>query len=113
MRVTPSDLQAGYLFTWLLNSTIHQPRDQITLLGFPVLAGPVSQIMRPHVTWPLGALKGDRPLPYLHKGPTMPRFGESHLPREEPTDADDAQNVKHSRAHDGPHAHVALGDEDS
>ena len=63
--------------------------------------------------WPLGALKGDRPLPYLHKGPTMPCFGESHLPREEPTDADDAQNVKHSRAHDGPHAHVALGDEDS
>ena len=43
----------------------------------------------------------------------MPCFGESHLPREEPTDADDAQNVKHSRAHDGPHAHVALGDEDS
>lgn len=40
-------------------------------------------------------------------------FCESHLPREEPTDADDAQNVEHSGAHDGPHAHVALGDEDS
>lgn len=35
-----------------------------------------------------------------------------YLPSEEPADTDDAQDIEHRGAHDGPDSHVALGNED-
>ena len=35
----------------------------------------------------------------------------SHLSGEDPTHADDAEDVEDSGAHDGAHAHVPFGDE--
>ena len=37
----------------------------------------------------------------------------SYLPSEEPANSDDAQDIKHCRAHNGPNSHVTLGDEDT
>lgn len=37
--------------------------------------------------------------------------GVRYLAGEEATHADDAEDVEHSRAHDGPHPHVTFGDE--
>ena len=40
-------------------------------------------------------------------------FGyQPYLPSKEPADANDAQDIEHCRAHDGPNSHVTLGDED-
>lgn len=41
------------------------------------------------------------------------RSPQSYLPCKEPTDANDAQDVEHSRAHDGANSHIALRNEDS
>lgn len=38
---------------------------------------------------------------------------QSYLPCKESTDTNDAQDVEHSRAHNGPDTYVTLGDEDT
>ena len=90
--------------------------------GFPVPAGPASWGVRPHVTpseasgTHVRVLQGDRPRPHLHAVPPPPHAmfcRQFYLPGEEPADANDAQDVEHRGAHDGPHSHVTLGDEDA
>lgn len=120
MSVTRSDSQAGYLFTWI--RALHDPSSRRPNHGFPVPAGPASWGVRPHVALPkasgphVGALQGGRPPTHLRAAPPPPHATfcrQSYLPGEEPADADDAQDVEHGGAHDGPHSHVTLGDEDA
>lgn len=57
--------------------------------------------------WPCSCQAGAAPVPRA----TFRRL--SYLPSEEPADPDDAQDIEHRRAHDGPNSHVTLGDEDA